>query len=141
MWISGHLPTQKSIFTLVVLIFFFFPDLNYAGVSLKACKENASLYQFSEIANFSDRIVLEGLKEIQAIYYQDRRIANIDSNILRIWFETSGLNTVCYREYDSTEKILYYLKDTIITIQFMVTVPVSSTLQWSVSKLMLPGDD
>lgn len=62
----------------------FFSDLNYAGISLEACKENASRYQFSEIANFSDRIVLECLKEIQAIYYQDRRTANIDSNILRI---------------------------------------------------------
>lgn len=68
MWISAHLPSQKSLLTLGVLIFIFFlPDLNCAGVSLEACKENASQYQFSEIENFSDRIVL-GLKEIQAIY-------------------------------------------------------------------------
>lgn len=68
MWFSGHLPTQKSVLTLEVLICIFFPpDLNCAGVSLEACKKNASQYQFSETANFSDRIVL-GLKEIQAIY-------------------------------------------------------------------------
>lgn len=69
MWISGHLPTQKiSLQTWGRNFFFpfFFLELNYAGISLETCKENAS--QFSEIANFSDRIVLEGLKEIQAIY-------------------------------------------------------------------------
>lgn len=135
MWISGHLPTQKLVFSLGD---YFIPCRT--GSSLEACKENTSQYQFSETANISDKIVrrLEGNSSYLLAGQKD---CKHDSNILGIWFETSVLNTVFYREFNSAENTLYYSEDTIITIQFMVTVLVSSTFQSSVSKLVLPEND
>lgn len=47
----------------------FLENTNYVRFSLEASKENAFQHQFLEIENFSDRIALQGLKEIQAVYY------------------------------------------------------------------------
>lgn len=50
------------------LLNLFLETTNYTRFSLEASKENAFQHQFLEIENCSDRIALEVLKEIQAVY-------------------------------------------------------------------------